>query len=219
MNKCKFKVGDIISGKAVSLYRVTNSAMTRGEVVHVFSNLIKVKIIEHDDKYNIGKEFIVDPKYFELVGTPKQEKVVIYRNGQSVIAKDVNSGKTAEARCNPADAFDFAIGAKLALERLTGERSEEKARLVFYDNHFGYIGTRTNLYDAVHRPLCVGDVVEVFCDGVSHGEQFVVRDEDKAFVMGIKDALNFDWYFIKTKSYEGVVDGEKYGHVSCVRPK
>jgi hypothetical protein len=46
------------------------------------------------------------------------QKIVIYRSGRSVIAKDYSTGKTAEAKCNPADEFDFHTGAKLALTRL-----------------------------------------------------------------------------------------------------
>lgn len=47
------------------------------------------------------------------------ETIVIYRNGNVVTALDKSTGKRAEARCNPADEFDFHAGAKLAFERLT----------------------------------------------------------------------------------------------------
>lgn len=226
MEKGKFKVGDIVRGKGSSLYRITNMNMTRGEVTRVLGNSIRVRVIEHADVGYVGSEFIVKPKYFELVGTPKPEKVVIYRNGQSVIAKDVNSGKTAEARCNPVDTFDFAVGAKLALERLTGEHSAEKARLVFNGKHCGYIGTPTNYKDAVGRPLYVGDVVETFNDsGLSYGNAFVCRSDEKAFVMGIMSScdddgtINDSWNVIKKKSFDDTEDGETYDGVRCVRPK
>lgn len=49
----------------------------------------------------------------------KEECVVIYRKDREVIALDKLTGKTATAKCHPADEFNFAIGAKLALDRLT----------------------------------------------------------------------------------------------------
>lgn len=54
------------------------------------------------------------------------QKIVIYRSGLSVIAKDYSTGKTAEAKCSPADAFDFHTGAKLAFTRLVDPDREAK---------------------------------------------------------------------------------------------
>lgn len=45
-------------------------------------------------------------------------KVTIYREGNTVIAVDPRTKERAEARCSPEDTFDFAVGAKLALDRL-----------------------------------------------------------------------------------------------------
>ena len=55
----------------------------------------------------------------------KNECIVIYRNGNSVIAKDKVTGKKAEAKCHPDDEFDFIAGAKLALERLSQPEKEK----------------------------------------------------------------------------------------------
>lgn len=49
----------------------------------------------------------------------KSEHIIIYRDGNSVIAKDRSTGKNAVAKCHPDDEFDFMVGAKLALERLS----------------------------------------------------------------------------------------------------
>ena len=57
----------------------------------------------------------------------KNECIVIYRNGNSVIAKDKATGKKAEAKCHPDDEFDFMTGVKLALERLS-QPEEEKPK-------------------------------------------------------------------------------------------
>lgn len=44
---------------------------------------------------------------------------------RKVIAKDLDSGKTGVAKCNPTDEFDFYTGAKLAFSRLCGEDKPE----------------------------------------------------------------------------------------------
>ena len=52
-----------------------------------------------------------------------EEKVVILRNGTTVTATQYVDGEkcgTGVAKCSPKDEFDFAFGAKLALERLFG---------------------------------------------------------------------------------------------------
>lgn len=54
------------------------------------------------------------------------QKIVIYRSAQSVIAKDYSTGKTAEAKCSPRDEFDFHTGAKLAFTRLVDPDREAK---------------------------------------------------------------------------------------------
>lgn len=51
----------------------------------------------------------------------KEETIVIYRNDNKVVALDKSTGDRAEAKCNPADEFDFRTGAKLAFNRLMGE--------------------------------------------------------------------------------------------------
>jgi hypothetical protein len=51
----------------------------------------------------------------------QNETIVIYRNDNKVVALDKTTGEKAEAKCNPADEFDFRTGAKLAFDRLMGE--------------------------------------------------------------------------------------------------
>lgn len=48
----------------------------------------------------------------------KRKPVIIYRNGQDVIALDKETGEKAVAKCHPNDEFDFAIGAKIAFGKL-----------------------------------------------------------------------------------------------------
>lgn len=80
----------------------------------------------------------VNHGYFVLHDEIKKlmPSVHIYANGPVVTAvlKDGNKAvKTAAARCNPADTFDFAIGSRLAFSRLMGEEATvepEKPKLL-----------------------------------------------------------------------------------------
>lgn len=49
------------------------------------------------------------------------ETIVIYRKDNKVVALDKSTGEKAEAKCNPADEFDYRTGAKLAFNRLMGK--------------------------------------------------------------------------------------------------
>lgn len=60
--------------------------------------------------------------------TTCDEKIVITTVGKTTLARLYENGevtKTAEAKCSPSDKFDFAVGAKLAFERLN-EKTEPK---------------------------------------------------------------------------------------------
>lgn len=51
------------------------------------------------------------------------ETIVLYRKNNRVIALNKSTGEKAEAICSPTDTFDFRTGAKLAFDRLMGEKS------------------------------------------------------------------------------------------------
>ncbi len=57
---------------------------------------------------------------FDMIEPAKPETIVIYRDGQKVIALDKRTGKRAEVRCNPSDEFVFEVGAQIAFDRLFG---------------------------------------------------------------------------------------------------
>lgn len=65
-----FEVGDKIKGKKNNDYGITNEQMTLAEVIEVDDDEeMNIKILEHNDKDNKGKEFWVTntTDYFELV--------------------------------------------------------------------------------------------------------------------------------------------------------
>lgn len=96
---------------------------------------------------------------------------------------------------------------------------------------YGVIGEKTNYKDAVGRPLCVGDVVEVFDnEGWSHSEHTIVKckllyrnNQEKVFVQGIESNCDAEkgttgrWKIIKTRSFEEVANGEEICHAKYIK--
>lgn len=127
MEKHKFKVGDRVKVKKdiVTLNRRTVGKC--GTVKELLTNnYCSVEFDEfvggHDcngfAKEGHGWNHAEDA--LDLVKT-QNETIVIYRNDNKVIALDKSTGEKAEAKCNPADEFDFRTCAKLAFNRLMGE--------------------------------------------------------------------------------------------------
>lgn len=143
--KHKFYVGDVVkpNKKADENYTITNTSGVREAIVTELRDYtMDIKIIK--GSRSVGEVFSVEEKCFDLVRKAKQETIVIYRNDNKVVALDKTTGEKAEAKCNPADEFDFRTGAKLAFNRLMGEDVKP-------DN-----GVRE-----VKRKAKVGDMVEV----------------------------------------------------------
>lgn len=127
MKEHKFKVGDRVKVKKdiVTLNRRTVGKC--GTVKELLTdNYCSVEFDEfvggHDcngfAKEGHGWNHAEDA--LDLVKT-QNETIVIYRKDNKVIALDKSTGEKAEAKCNPADEFDFRTGAKLAFNRLMGE--------------------------------------------------------------------------------------------------
>lgn len=140
MAKCKFKVGDKVKPTKENNYGITGQDMELGVVTYVGrcgrlgKEDMKVKILKHKDKDHVGKMFTVKSRAFKKIN----ETIVICRDGNKVTALDKSTGKKAIARCNPADEFDFYIGAKLAFSRLMGEpveNQQDKPKIVKCDRY------------------------------------------------------------------------------------
>lgn len=126
MSKPKFKVGDkvrILDGSKIKGY-------TGGWFSHLARRVGEIATIKclgpasfSRNAYHLEEfPYNWDERGLELV---KPEKIIIYRNGAEVVAKNTATGKTGVAKCNPADEFDFNIGAKLAFERLINPEPEK----------------------------------------------------------------------------------------------
>lgn len=123
MEKRKFKVGDRV---------VEKINQKKGIVVDFSKNYDNVLVKfggwneGHDGRgyTESGKTYYGKHCWYfceEQLEIIKDETIVIYRKDNKVVALDKSTGKKAEAKCNPADEFDFRTGAKLAFSRLMGE--------------------------------------------------------------------------------------------------
>ena len=116
MVKRKFKVGErykcgmiLDDGAVIEITEINGDFVSYKDVVRKTTGR---KVFE------IGSIFSDN---LEKVGKVESETIVIYRKDNKVIALDKSTGEKAEAKCNPADEFDFRTGAKLAFNRLMGE--------------------------------------------------------------------------------------------------
>ena len=118
MSKPKFKVGDKvrINRNAHIEFVPKKYIGVEGEIVKADTWHFLVKVPKRD------LPLMVTEKAIDLIRT---KKIIIYRNGAEVVAKNTSTGKTGVAKCNPADEFDFNTGAKLAFERLTNPEPEK----------------------------------------------------------------------------------------------
>lgn len=113
MKERKFKVGERYKSRMI----IDNAAVI--EITEINGDFVSYKDVVRETSgrkvFEIGSIFSDN---LEKVGS---ETIVIYRNDNKVIALDKSTGEKAEAKCNPADEFDFRTGAKLAFNRLMGE--------------------------------------------------------------------------------------------------
>lgn len=122
----KFKVGDrirILDGSGIKDY-VCGWAMQ-----HDVGKIMTVTKVYDDPA---GRTSILvkescctyDARAVELVES-HLPNLVVWANGNDVFAKNPKTGKTAKATCAPSDTFDYATGAKIAIDRLFGKAPEK----------------------------------------------------------------------------------------------
>lgn len=118
------------------------------EITEIRKGIIRYKVIR--GKASPLNAFEIGSPLDKSLKKIKSETIVIYRDGNKVTALDKSTGKKAIARCNPADEFDFHIGAKLAFSRLMGEPEENQQ----------------------------GELKIVKCDRYEVGDKVLIRDWD-----------------------------------------
>lgn len=134
MSKAKFKVGDKVRLKKSSKVGFCMCGFELYDSMH--GDLQKPCKITNIEKCHVPSGFMAQVAGwyvpFEWLEHIKPEKIIIYRNGAEVVAKNTSTGKTGVAKCNPADEFDFNTGAKLAFERLINPEPEKPIKPKYY---------------------------------------------------------------------------------------
>lgn len=149
MSKPKFKVGDkvvILDGNSIKDY-------TGGWVPDMGTYVGRTATIEcvngfyGEVPFYLFKEF--GYRWDERGLRPaKEDKIIIYRNGDTVVAKNCNTRAEAKAVCSKDDEFDFSVGAKLALDRLlTIKETKIKAGCMVKITN---VGESFSTYDSWH---------------------------------------------------------------------
>lgn len=169
MRKRKFKVGERYTSKLF----VDKGAVI--EITKISGDVVSYKDIA-GRTYSV-KNFEIGSLFSDMLKKVGSETIVIYRNDNKVIALDKSTGEKAEAKCNPADEFDFRTGAKLAFNRLMGEDVKP-------DN-----GVRE-----VKRKAKVGEYIKIldaqpFLISYKNGDIFKVISTSKSGVVIEKDGI------------------------------
>lgn len=72
----KFNLGDIVKGNTGTRYGITSNCMTEGQITGMTGDScdnIRVKILKHTTRgEEVGQEYSVDERYFDLVRSAKQ---------------------------------------------------------------------------------------------------------------------------------------------------
>lgn len=144
-------------------------------------------------------------KVVETAHPPKILITVDKADPQKVIAKDLDSGKTGVAKCNPTDTFDFYTGAKLAFARLCGEdkpKEPQKRKFKVGDKVVGNKKASANY--SITREGWRGTVFEV------------PPDEDFIWVRSENGDSHF---YVRTSCFDLLTEPKGWnGKVVCVEP-
>lgn len=157
MAKRIVEIGDLVRGREGNGFHITDEKMELGEVVGIIGGeILRVKILSYPTNgREVGEIYGVPLESVEFVRR-KRDTIVIYRNDNKVIALDKSTGEKAEARCNPTDKFDFHIGARLAFDRLMGDKNEALPK-------------NTKEVKEVRRTVKVGEYVKIVEPTLSFG--------------------------------------------------
>lgn len=145
----KFKVGD-----KVSIVKPTKEhGKLKGEIAEI---TFVVPDKQYQYRYVLAFEHQEDCYYFKAdeLKLVSREEIIIYRDGNNIIAMDKATKCKGIARYNPVDDFNFDTGAKLAFERLQdikGKREVYNGKVVCIKGCCGFETGR--IYNVVDGKL------------------------------------------------------------------
>lgn len=130
----KYKVGD----RVIATDNIGRNENRPGTIVKLWLHS------DHPSPYGVKfDDDKIDMLWSEVHSLiPPQQKIVVTTDGKITTAKMYENGKvvkTAEAKCCSEDTFDFNVGAKLAVERLTKVEETPKyynGKVVCVDNSY-----------------------------------------------------------------------------------
>lgn len=114
MEKDEIKAGDTV--KVVANHEEKGKTGTV-RMIRYTRNLEKVYVVCFDGD-NYGWAFS-DREIEKIKSKKTPPRIVVYRDGNTVTVKDLETGETASAVCSKDDTFDFHTGAFIAMSRLT----------------------------------------------------------------------------------------------------
>ncbi len=157
----KLKVGDRVRHRALGKV---------GTVVCVGRPTSGDIAVQADDNawgtdYSIGSKryhgWVIEAQKWDLISRPCVQRIHITSDGATTVAVLQDGKRTvkrAEAKCAPSDTYDFATGARLAFDRLMGDKPKED-KPQYYNGKAVCTVSRS-------RNLTAGKVYE-FVDGLS----------------------------------------------------
>lgn len=226
----KYKVGDKV--------RVKDGLKVDKEYgCDVFvSGMERYKVVTICDVSSILCKYSVKENNFSytdemLAGVIPEKKIVITSDGKTTTAKlyehidGKRVVKSATALCSDDDEFNFLTGARIAVDRLLGDKVTPSKKFTPHiegDNsvgeavNYGSVGEKTPFNDARGSRLFVGDVVELFDKQFdkSYGEVAIVKKDNKYFPMGVMPDKEISrmcrdcWLVLKVRDWSDVKDGE-----------
>ena len=121
----RFKAGDKVRVKKFK--KRPSYWNDEGEMDHLMGKVVEIEgLSPWGDCYNVyDSKHHCEWAFRETDLEPVNETIVICSKDREVIALDKTTGEKAIARCNPADEYDFHVGAKLAFERLTSVKPDK----------------------------------------------------------------------------------------------
>lgn len=135
----KFEIGEMyrVGGNGLetgNIIKITNNWQTLGTMRYAYSTVSGKKPWKNAEFFDKGSIFakslvpVVQYKKPEIL--PREQKIVVCRDGNRVTASLYEDGKKAAAgvaKCSPEDTFDFATCARIAFDRLMCKENSSSA--------------------------------------------------------------------------------------------
>ena len=115
MEKDEIKVGDTV--KVTTKNRMREGATGTVRTINRAKNGTKFYHVHFDGESSLYAFYEHEIEKVKSKKTPP--RIVVYRDGDTVTIKDLETGETASAVCSKDDTFDLHTGAFIAMSRLT----------------------------------------------------------------------------------------------------